>query len=320
MFRHPNETVLTAFLDHQQATQSKTTFVVSHFESANHFFIQPDQSLSTDFRAGDTLDRSKPPKWFDIETTQKNHTDLILKAIDSIQNSKLRKVVLATVLSYDGISKSPIEYYKSILSQYKNSFNYLLFHPKHGLWMGATPERLITMHQSQLTTMALAGTRTLGTQLWGVKEKEEQAFVVNEIVNTLRKHTSNATIICEDTKTISAGQLEHLQTTIRAELFISPLAAAHALHPTPAVGGVPKNAALDFISRYEQMDRSLYAGFLGIMGEDQTNLYVNLRCMTILDDRAKVYVGGGITEKSNPQDEWNEVLEKANTMGRILTS
>ena len=320
MFRHPNETQLTAFLDHQQTTQSKTKFVVSHFDSVKHFSIHPDQSLSTNFRSVDAVDSLKSIDWFDLETTQKNHTDLILKAIASMQTSKLHKVVLATALTYNGLSKSPIEYFKSILSRYKNAFNYLLFHPKHGLWMGATPERLIAMHQSQLTTMALAGTRTLGSKLWGVKEKEEQAFVVNEIVHTLRKHTSKASIQCEDTITIRAGQLEHLQTTIRAELEISPLAAAHALHPTPAVGGVPKNAALDFIREYEQMDRSLYAGFLGIMGEEQTNLYVNLRCMSIRDDRAKVYVGGGITKKSNPQDEWHEVLEKANTMGRILTS
>ena len=78
--------------------------------------------------------------------------------------------------------------------------------------------------------------------------------------------------------------------------------------------------ALDFIKTHEQLDRSLYAGFLGVIYQDQTDLYVNLRCMTILDDKALVYVGGGITKKSNPQDEWQEVMDKANTMGRILTT
>ena len=78
--------------------------------------------------------------------------------------------------------------------------------------------------------------------------------------------------------------------------------------------------ALDFIGRHEKLNRSLYSGFLGVFSPDQTNLYVNLRCMSIQEYSATVYVGGGITEKSNPQDEWQEVLQKANTMGRILVS
>ena len=320
VFRHPNETLLTAFLDHNQSPKPKTKFIVSHFESSKHFSIYPDQTLHTDLSVGEIPSQSKQLEWNDLEQKQKNHTSLIIKAINSMQQSPLNKVVLATALECNGLSKSPIDYFKTILSQYKNTFNYLLFHPKYGLWMGATPERLITMQQSHLTTMALAGTRPLGSISWGEKEKEEQVFVVNEIVNTLRKYTSDASIQCADAKTIRAGQLEHLQTTIIAELTISPLEAANTLHPTPAVGGVPKEMALDFIKTHEQLDRSLYAGFLGLIDRDKTDLYVNLRCMTIQDDKALVYVGGGITEKSNPQDEWQEVMDKANTMGRILTT
>ena len=320
VFRHPNDTRLTAFLDHNETPKPKTKFVVSHFESSKHFSIYPDQTLHTDFSVDQIPSQSKQLEWNDLEQKQKNHTNLIINAIDSMKQSPLNKVVLATVLECNGLSKSPIDYFKTILTQYKNTFNYLLFHPKYGLWMGATPERLITMQQSDLTTMALAGTRPLGSNSWGVKEKEEQGFVVNEIVNTLRKYASNASIHHADAKTIRAGQLEHLQTTITAELTISPVEAAYALHPTPAVGGVPKEMALDFIKTHEQLDRSLYAGFLGVINQDKTDLYVNLRCMNIQHDKALVYVGGGITEKSNPQDEWQEVQDKANTMGHILMS
>ena len=195
-----------------------------------------------------------------------------------------------------------------------------MFHPDCGLWMGATPERLITMSGHHLQTMALAGTRPYGSSEWGNKEKEEQEFVVREIINTLGQYTPSELIKYSDYETIRAGHLEHLRTTITAELSISPIDAAQALHPTPAVGGVPKQMALDFIGRHEQLNRSLYSGFLGVFSPDQTNLYVNLRCMSIQDYSATVYVGGGITEKSNPQDEWKEVLQKANTMGRILAS
>ena len=186
--------------------------------------------------------------------------------------------------------------------------------------MGATPERLITMSGNRLQTMALAGTRPYGSSEWGNKEKEEQEFVVREIGNTLKQYTAGELIKYSDAETICAGHLEHLRTTITAELSISPIDAAQALHPTPAVGGVPKQMALDFIGRHEQLDRSLYSGFLGVVSQEQTSLYVNLRCMSIQDHMATVYVGGGITEKSDPQGEWQEVLQKAKTMGRILAS
>ena len=186
--------------------------------------------------------------------------------------------------------------------------------------MGATPERLITMSGNRLQTMALAGTRPYGSSEWGNKEKEEQEFVVREIGNTLKQYTASELIKYSDAETICAGHLEHLRTTITAELSISPIDAAQALHPTPAVGGVPKQMALDYIGRHEQLDRSLYSGFLGVVSPDQTSLFVNLRCMSIQDHMATVYVGGGITEKSDPQGEWQEVLQKANTMGRILAS
>ena len=227
---------------------------------------------------------------------------------------------MATSLQYNGALNSPLSYFKRILAQYINTFNYLLFHPDCGVWMGATPERLITMSGHRLQTMALAGTRPYGSGEWGNKEKEEQEFVVREIVNTLKQYTPQELIKYADTETIRAGHLEHLRTTITAELSISPIDSAQALHPTPAVGGVPKQMALEFIDLHEQLDRSLYSGFLGAASPEQTSLYVNLRCMSIQDYMATVYVGGGITEKSDPQNEWQEVLQKANTMGSILAS
>lgn len=266
------------------------------------------------------MPKSKEIEWLDLENKHIEHTNLIRKALSSIQESSLKKVVLATSLQHNCAVNSPLSYFKRILAQYTNTFNYLLFHPNCGVWMGATPERLITMSGNRLQTMALAGTRPYGSCEWGNKEKEEQEFVVREIGNTLKQYTASELIKYSDAETICAGHLEHLRTTITAELSISPIDAAQALHPTPAVGGVPKQMALDYIGCHEQLDRSLYSGFLGVVSPHQTNLFVNLRCMSIQDHMATVYVGGGITEKSDPQDEWQEVLQKANTMGRILAS
>ena len=320
VFRQPNQSKLTAFLDFGTSEKSNKKFIVSSFDSSMYFSIHSHKILDLDYNSEVATAKSKEIEWLDLENKHKEHTELIGKALSSIQESSLKKVVLATSLQYNGALNSPLSYFKRILAQYINTFNYLLFHPDCGVWMGATPERLITMSGHRLQTMALAGTRSYGSSEWGNKEKEEQEFVVREIVNTLKKYTPHELIKYADTETIRASHLEHLRTTITAELSISPIDAAHALHPTPAVGGVPKEDAVDFIRNQEQLDRSLYSGFLGVVSPEQTSLYVNLRCMSVHDDKATVYIGGGITEKSDPHDEWQEVLHKANTMGRILAS
>ena len=319
-FRHPNQTKLTAFLDLGTSEKSNEKFIVSPFDSSTYFSINSHKILELDYNSEIATPKSEEIEWLDLENKHIEHTNLIRKALSSIQESPLKKVVLATSLQHNTAVNSPLSYFKRILAQYTNTFNYLLFHPDCGVWMGATPERLITMSGNRLQTMALAGTRPYGSSEWGNKEKEEQEFVVREIGNTLKQYTASELIKYSDVETICAGHLEHLRTTITAELSISPIDAAQALHPTPAVGGVPKQMALDFICRHERLNRSLYSGFLGVVCPEQTSLYVNLRCMSIQDDMATVYVGGGITEKSNPQGEWQEVLQKANTMGRILAS
>ena len=320
VFRHPDQTKLTAFLDFGTYEKPNEKFIVSPFDSSVYFSIHSHKILDLDYNSEIATFKAEEIEWLDLENKHKEHTDLIRKALSSIQESPLKKVVLATSLQYNGAVNSPLSYFKRILSQYTNTFNYLLFHPDYGVWMGATPERLITMSGHRLQTMALAGTRPYGSSEWGNKEKEEQEFVVREIVNTLKQYTPKERIKYSDAETIRAGHLEHLRTTITAKLSILPIDAAQALHPTPAVGGVPKQLTLDFIRLHEQLDRSLYSGFLGVVSPDQTSLYVNLRCMSIQDYMATVYVGGGITEKSDPQDEWQEVLQKANSMGCILAS
>ena len=320
VFRHPNQSKLTAFLDIGTSEKSNEKLIVSPFDSSTYFSINSHKILDLDYNSEIATPKSKEIEWLDLENKHIEHTNLIRKALSSIQELPLKKVVLATSLKHNGAVNSPLSYFNRILAQYTNTFNYLLFHPDCGVWMGATPERLIIMSGNRLQTMALAGTRPYGSCEWGNKEKEEQEFVVREIGNTLKQYTAGELIKYSDAETICAGHLEHLRTTITAELSISPIDAAQALHPTPAVGGVPKQIALDYIGCHEQLDRSLYSGFLGVVSQEQTSLYVNLRCMSIQDHMATVYVGGGITEKSDPQGEWQEVLQKANTMGRILAS
>ncbi len=113
-----------------------------------------------------------------------------------------------------------------------------------------------------------------------------------------------------------------------------------ALHPTPAVCGLPRAEAQEFIKHFESYDRSFYTGFLGELNklEDNskvrnrrnvenlayktltpaTRLFVNLRCMQFKSSINEIYVGGGITKDSIPEDEWEETVNKAQTIASIL--
>ena len=154
--------------------KSNKKFIVSPFDSSMYFSIHSHKILDLDYNSEIATPKSKEIEWLDLENKHIEHKNLIRKALSSIQESPLKKVVLATSLKHNGAVNSPLSYFKRILAQYTNTFNYLLFHPDCGVWMGATPERLITMSGHRLQTMALAGTRPYGSSEWGNKEEEEQ--------------------------------------------------------------------------------------------------------------------------------------------------
>jgi hypothetical protein len=98
-----------------------------------------------------------------------------------------------------------------------------------------------------------------------------------------------------------------------------------AVHPTPAVCGLPKQSAKNFIRENEGYNREYYSGFLGELNLDlvtfktaQTDLFVNLRCVKILKDKAQLFIGCGITKDSNPEAEYIETINKSMTMKKII--
>ena len=86
------------------------------------------------------------------------------------------------------------------------------------------------------------------------------------------------------------------------------------LHPTPAVGGLPKAASLDFIQTHENYDRRFYSGVLGPIGSRVKEVFVNLRCGEIQNQQLNLYVGGGVTAASQVEKEWRELMRKSETL------
>ena len=256
------------------------------------------------------------------------HIDLVEKGVAAIKKDHFKKVVLSRIEKVTLTEIDIVATYKKLLQTYANAFVYVWFHPKVGLWFGATPETLLKLENSCFTTMALAGTQVYKENtvpIWDQKEIAEQKFVTDYIVNKLSKFSTGLQV--SETETVKAGSLVHLRTEIKGELDAvkgnSLFSLVNLLHPTPAVCGLPKHAAKQFILENENYNRSYYTGFLGElnMGEVQhkdAHLFVNLRCMEIENMEAHIYVGGGITKESSSEKEWEETVAKSNIMLKVL--
>lgn len=244
-----------------------------------------------------------------------------------LKAGKFDKLVLAR--SYDEPLSRPLDLSKIFVkacSIYPSAYSYLLYTPQTGLWLGCTPELLLaTQKNRRFSTMALAGTQFVPEKLnttleWNEQFVREQAYVTDYIFQSLTPLTRE--LYVSPTYTIRAGQLAHLRSDITGRLY-EPQSLVHVLeklHPTPAVCGLPKSEALDFILKNEPINRRYYSGCLGLISpKGESRLYVNLRCMQIFASKARLYAGGGLLSGAILQDEWIETERKMQTISILLT-
>lgn len=305
-------------------------FVFTSFDKENAFIL-PNNFVDTLVEVNSFVDINTSNLSNILDTTsthKKTFINLVEKAKIKIKEGYCEKIVVSrkesiTIDSFD-IEKS----FKKMLSLYPSAFKYCYFHPKVGLWIGATPEQLLKINSKKFQTVALAGTRLVSNDIdeeWGEKEVKEQKFVTDFILENIKDEVEEETV--STPYTITAGNIQHIKTDIEATLksennFENIL---EALHPTPAVCGYPKKNALDFILENEIYDRNFYSGYLGELNMCfetgrtlMTDLYVNLRCMQIKDTTAEIYVGCGITSESDPELEFEETKNKTITMKKIV--
>ena len=266
----------------------------------------------------------------DTISTKAAFCDLVQEAISYIQSTGIKKIVTsrATETSLPP-NLDPVTIFELLCRRYPHAFVSLVSIPDLGTWLGASPELLLSLSDQSLSTVALAGTQAyspdmpLSAVTWGSKEFEEQALVSDYIREFFQKlalpHFSE-----DGPRTVPAGNVAHLQTKFEINLDPDQLLhlanqILHNLHPTSAVCGMPKQEALSFILEKENYNRAFYSGFLGpVHLHHQSQLFVNLRCMQLKQDRAVLYVGAGITEDSGPESEWEETVLKSNTLLAIL--
>ncbi len=307
---------------------------------------------------------------------KEKHINLVHRGIDAIKKAQFKKVVLSRKEVLHTANPDAIKLFQKLLKSYPEAFVYLMHHPGVGTWLGATPEKLLEVERNRFKTMALAGTQKYTETMnvdWGEKERKEQQIVTDTILDNIKDTVTN--IETSGPFTTTAGALLHLRTDIAGEIISdkgnSRTDAKHrvstqemlcvsteemhristenqgnlkkiitALHPTPAVCGLPKKESRDFILENENYNREFYTGFLGEINMKQevkrsrnkrnqeiqayssfvpkTSLFVNLRCMKITKETAEIFVGGGITKESVPEAEWEETQNKAGTMKAVF--
>lgn len=357
-YRKPNEGVVNAFLQdddtiYEVGDFTESGFVFAPFDnSKTRTLLIPSKNSQTisfqqDHRGQEETDsyvESKAHSLTQDASHKVRHIALVDKGLQQLKDGALQKVVLSRKQKMSIVEKSPVVILKKLLAAYSTAFVYCWYHPKIGLWLGATPETLLSVDHRKLKTMSLAGTQQyLGTLdvKWGVKEIEEQQLVTDSIVRNLKPIVGDLNI--SPVETHKAGSLLHLKTNIEVDFNKTDQCLSRilsALHPTPAVCGLPKENAKKFIIANENYDRGYYTGFLGELNltkqkqrsssrrnvenlayrlvTKHSDLYVNLRCMEIDASGAQLYVGGGITQASTPESEWEETVNKLETMAAVL--
>lgn len=254
-------------------------------------------------------------------STRKEFEILVNNIKEEINKKQFQKIVAARVVLKKRERRfDAVLFFQSLCGEYPSAFVSLVFIPQYGLWVGATPEVLLHVKNKQARIFSLAGTKADAKKEWTEKEFEEQGLVTSYITNTFRS-SSLGTPEVKGPVTTKAGNLFHLLTVFTLKSFEHKnwLQAVKSLHPTPAVAGLPKIKAVKYILKNEKTFRDFYSGYLGPLNlQTEINLFVNIRCLQVLEKNLAIYTGCGVTADSNARREWQETEAKAETLLRVL--
>ncbi|WFB34738.1 isochorismate synthase [Kiritimatiellota bacterium B12222] len=254
----------------------------------------------------------------------------VRSALDLIDNGVLDKVVLARKAEYHFASLVSAVQILAILEQVTSHCYHFLIQPSpRAAFMGTTPERLYRREGRALKTEALAGTRPRGKDeeedqrlgaelLESTKERHEQELVRRDLMRQL--HLLSDTVEAEEQpQLLQLERKQHLLSLLSAVLRnkVDDAELIKSLHPTPAVGGSPRENALRELTRLEPFSRGWYAAPVGCFGEDFAEFAVAIRSGMVQDKQVNIYSGAGIVQGSQPEEEWQEIENKISDFVKV---
>jgi len=337
-YRLPGEQAVHVFSIREVSAFTLEDFSTDDYNGA---FVVAPYDVSRAFALWPSDDKALVPLQHHFSTASGNAKKIILPTEDdrgrnaystafaTLKNALdlrvIDKIVLARKMEVSDVPSDVLpDVFEQLCHSYAGAFVYFISHPLTGKWMGASPESFLEKEGNYLQTVALAATRgsNMHTEDWDLKELEEQGLV-SVFIDEVLKQSGVSGFMKKGPVPLKAGELIHLRTSYRfaeEDLKIRTGGFLKALHPTPAVGGYPKEKALALIKQAELLDRGLYSGFLGPVSENAFRFFVNIRCMKLENNKAFLYLGGGVTRDSREQHEWEETRLKAGTLLSVLNS
>lgn len=273
----------------------------------------------------------------DLESlTFKNHLEqaefeeMVTKAKELIRQGDMFQCVLSQRFSSD-FSGDPLDYYRNL--RVTNPSNYLYFYDFEDYQIiGASPESLVSVKDSIVTTNPIAGTRPRGKSdeedskladdlLQDVKETAEHRMLVDLGRNDIGKIAKNGSVRLTKYMEVEFFRyVMHLTSVVKAELLdeLSAMDALKSTLPAGTVSGAPKIRAMKRIYELEKEKRGIYAGAIGYLSASgDMDFAIAIRTMILKNNKAYVQAGAGIVYDSLPENEFYETINKAKAMTRI---
>lgn len=290
-------------------------------------FLQPLKTLSGPPRAalmGTVQDPSAQLAAIFAAADTRDFRSAVRATLGAIDRQQLHKVVLAHAVDLPLAGAFPVtRALHNLRHRHPDCYVFSVSNGQGQGFIGASPERLIQMAGGVMTTDALAGSAPRGRSaiedrqlaqdlLSSPKERHEHQVVVDFIAEQLQQLDLTPRFSPQP-NLLRLSNIQHLHTPIQAQVSgnLSPLQILKALHPTPAVAGVPRTAACEQIQQHETFERGLYAAPLGwIDPQGNSDFLVGIRSALIDADHARLYAGAGIVAGSSPERELGEIQLK----------
>lgn len=296
------------------------------------------QKFSTFDYTDETIEASRsvePGKVRQEPLGTQSYSDAVTNALNEIRSGAYEKIVLARGLKLIGNEPwKPLKALNLLRERFSRCFTFSFGGGRNGSsFIGASPERLLRIRNGSLLTEAIAGSAPRGATaaedarfgralLESNKDLHEHACVRESILRRL----SEVGVFGRTTpvpQLLQLANVQHLQSVIEAEVDEQAhiLEILRKMHPTPAVGGTPREDAIPRIHELEQIERGLYSGVIGWFNHmNEGEMIVGLRSALITGKTATLYAGAGIVDESIPEKEMQETELKLNALLNTLIS
>lgn len=266
----------------------------------------------------------------EADPTAAHYVEAVARAVEDIRSNGLTKVVLGRSLVIDSDTPTrPFDLVAALVAEHPDAYHYAFLRDGTA-FVGATPELLVAVRDGVMSSLPFAGTAPRGRNdaedqaiaaglLSSAKDRHEHRVMVDDIRERLEPLVPSLAV--SEPSVQPLRYVQHLVTRITGPVppGTTILGLAGALHPTPAVGGVPLDEAMAMIEKLEGMDRGWYAGGVGWLdGAGNGEVAVALRCALLRGTTARIFAGSGIVADSDPESELDETSWKFRALLRHL--